>query len=81
MLTKTVSEVDVSPSTDILLKLSSTALFAKDASVSLSMAKSVNIKANIVAMFGNIIPDPFAKPEIVNILLKILNFFRVSLWF
>ena len=76
MLTKTESEVDVSPSTDILLKLSSTALFVQDASISLLMAKSVKIKANIVPMFGNIIPDPFAKPEIVNNLLKTLNFFE-----
>src|SRR5208283_667839 len=63
---KTVSLVDISPSTVIILKDSSTALLSALSSAERSMLASVIIKQSIVAISGHIIPAPLHMPEIVK---------------
>ena len=73
-MSNTVSLVDVSPSTVILLNDLSTAFFKADCNVFLSTAASVTINASIVAIFGHIIPAPLAMPKAVISLPPILHF-------
>ena len=60
--TQTISFVDVSPSTDrqlyVIFVISSSAF----CSISREIAASVVIKFSVVAIFGQIIPLPFAIP-------------------
>ena len=63
--TNKVSEVEVSLSTVIQLKVSSFKSATTDCRSFLSINASVNIYTSIVPIFGAIIPDPFAMPEIV----------------
>ena len=57
-----MSFVEVSPSTEIALKLPSTASFSAAARRAGEAGASVVTNASIVAMFGWIIPAPFATP-------------------
>ena len=58
----TVSFVEVSPSTVTALKVASTVASRSPWSASAGASTSVTKKANMVAMLGWIIPEPFAKP-------------------
>ncbi len=60
-----VSEVLVSVSTDSMLNETCTASRSSRSSVAASNAASVKMYASIVAMFGSIIPEPFATQVIV----------------
>jgi len=60
--TSSVSFVLLSPSMLMLLKLNATALRNKSASTSAAISASVTTIASMVAMFGWIIPAPFAMP-------------------
>ena len=55
-----------SPSISIMLNDSLTDCFKKDFKISGSISASVDIKANIVAIFGWIIPEPLAAPPITT---------------
>ena len=61
--TATVSFVEVSPSTVIELKVRPTAAFSARESSAGGIAASVAMNASIVAMFGSIMPEPFAQPR------------------
>ena len=63
--TKTLSEVEVSLSTVMLLKVAAAALDTMDRSARRSTDASVNMKASIVAISGAIMTDPFANPAIL----------------
>ena len=60
----TVSEVDVSESTVVQLKLASTPFFSSACIAAAGSLASVNTKHSIVAMSGAIIPLPLAMPLI-----------------
>ena len=62
-----MSLVEVSPSTVIALKVFSTFFFNKLLRTDGAMFASVNIKPSSVPIFGNIIPDPFAIPEMFTV--------------
>ena len=59
---ETISLVEVSPSMEIILKLSAASAASAFCSSSDEMAQSVVRKTSIVAMFGWIIPEPLAMP-------------------
>ena len=63
-MTSVMSFVDVSPSMLSILNVSQTPLFSAFLSISGEIAVSVVMKQSIVAMFGWIIPEPFAMPPI-----------------
>ena len=60
---RTVSEVDVSPSTVIELNVRSQIFVTRACNVFWFTEASVKTKASIVAMSGAIIPDPLAIPQ------------------
>ena len=62
-----VSEVEVSLSTVIELKLGSTPADRSDCSTEGAMSASVTTKDSIVAMSGAIMPAPLAMPLIVTL--------------
>ena len=62
-----VSEVDVSPSTVMQLKLRATALFKSAWRIRAGKRASVKKNASMVAMSGAIMPDPLAKPLILTV--------------
>mmetsp|Transcript_14633 Transcript_14633/g.47824 ORF Transcript_14633/g.47824 Transcript_14633/m.47824 type:complete len:208 (-) Transcript_14633:690-1313(-) len=62
--TTRVSEVDWSPSMDMQLKLRSAAPESIRCSSARGTSTSVRMKQSIVAMFGSIMPAPFAMPTI-----------------
>jgi len=66
LLDRTITEsfVLMSPSTLIMLKVSSLTSLSMLFNNFFSMETSVTIKASMVAMFGMIMPDPFAIPRI-----------------
>ena len=64
----TISFVEVSLSTVIALKVFANTLFKYLFNANEPISASVNIKENIVAKFGAIIPEPFATPAILTIL-------------
>ena len=72
------SFVDVSPSTEIQLKLFSHTSEISSFSKSLGIFISTAIKANIVAIFGYIMPDPLHIPVIVTSLSFRLIIFEYS---
>src|SRR5690606_26696178 len=61
-MTATISLVEVSPSTVIMLKDLSTQYLSVSCSRFSSMAKSVTTQASMVAILGWIIPEPLATP-------------------
>ena len=61
-MTETMSFVDVSPSTLIMLKLSCTSAERAFCSIPALMAQSPVMKTSMVAMFGWIMPLPLATP-------------------
>ncbi len=61
-----VSDVDVSPSTVMALKLVLAPLSSIACSASAPIAASVKTKASMVAMSGAIMPAPLAMPLIVT---------------
>ena len=60
----TLSLVEVSPSTEIELKVSSLISSRSFCKIGLEILISVEINANMVAIFGAIIPEPLAIPVI-----------------
>lgn len=64
----TVSDVDVSPSTVMQLKLLSTARESSFCRTLAGSAASVNRKTSMVAMSGAIMPEPLAMPLMVTVL-------------
>ena len=64
---KTVSFVDVSRSTEIILKVSGITDFKALFNNSLEIFKSVVMNPNIVAIFGWIIPDPLQQAPMVTV--------------
>ena len=64
-----VSLVLVSPSTETLLKVASTARFRSFFSTAGEAFASVKTKPSVVAMSGWIIPAPFARPSTVAVRL------------
>ena len=64
-ITTTMSFVEVSPSTVIILKVRSTTSFRVFCNSFGSMATSVAINASMVAILGWIIPDPLAMPPML----------------
>ena len=65
--TSTMSFVEVSPSTVRLLKVRSTTRLSMRSRLVLSTAASVVMKQSMVAMFGLIMPEPFAQPPMMNL--------------
>ncbi|MNH43132.1 hypothetical protein D3C79_1049690 [compost metagenome] len=61
-----MSFVDVSPSTVIALNVKLVIVDKAACNTSDSMLASVVIKPSIVAIFGSIIPEPFATPAIIT---------------
>ena len=80
---KTMSFVDVSPSTLIALKVLSKLFFKANFNKCFEIFKSVKINPSIVPMLGKIIPEPLAIPAILIFFLFmkkefLLNFGIVS---
>ena len=71
--TKTISLVEVSPSTLIALKVFSTFFFKIEFKTGWEILASVKIKPSMVPILGKIIPEPFAIPEILTTLPFILK--------
>ena len=71
LISITVSLVDSSLSTVMLLKLSSFISFNSACNTGLVIFASVNMKPSIVAIFGAIMPDPLAIPFIITFLPSI----------
>ena len=69
----TISFVDVSLSTVIELNVVEVTFFKIAFKKTEGIFASVNTNANMVAMLGAIIPEPFAIPEILIILFPILH--------
>ena len=64
---KTVSDVDVSPSTVMQLKLEATLAESRPCKILAGMAASVKRNTSIVAMSGAIMPEPLAMPLMVTV--------------
>src|SRR6056300_591257 len=78
-LIKKESLVDVSPSTVIRLKVLSTTSCIRQFNIFLLMFASKKMNPNMVAIFGLIIPEPFAIPvHDISCLLK-KNFWLIAL--
>ena len=77
----TVSFVEVSPSTEIILYVSLTSSLNALCSAFFVIAASVVINASIVHIFGWIIPDHFAIPPIVTVSPPISNVTAISFSF
>ena len=64
---KTISLVEVSPSTVIALKVFSTFFLSIWFKTDCEILASVKIKPSIVPMFGNIMPEPLVIPEMLTV--------------
>ena len=79
--TSSVSFVEVSPSTEIILKVSTTSSFTAFVSSSLEITASVVTKASMVHILGWIMPEPLHIPPRVTVLPPISICTAASLFF